>query len=250
MNEHPAPGAAADPRWRPERVLVVDDEHELVRTVSAYLAQAGYEVLAAYDGEAALHVIQRERPDLVVLDLMLPGRDGWAVTRWLRADREFHRLPILMLTARSDDTDKVVGLELGADDYVTKPFNPREVVARVRALLRRSHPDDAPEVLQSGVLLLDVARHEVQVAGVPVALTATEFRLLQTFMQHPGQAFSRGQLIERALGDDFDGYDRTLDSHIRNLRKKIEPDPAEPTFIETVYGLGYRLAVGPERAAQ
>ena len=235
---------------RVQRILVVDDERELVRAVRAYLEQAGYQVLTAYDGETALHVIRREQPDLVVLDLMLPDRDGWDLTRVVRADPHLAMLPILMLSARIEDADKIVGLELGADDYMTKPFNPREVVARVRALLRRSLPAvDAStgQVLQVGEVLLDLGRHEVMVRGRAVELTPTEFKLLEQLMEHPGQAFTRAALIERGLGYDYEGVERTLDSHIRNLRRKIEPEPGQPTYIQTVYGVGYRLA-GPPMA--
>jgi two-component system alkaline phosphatase synthesis response regulator PhoP len=230
-----------------QRVLVVDDDREIVRLVRAYLEQAGFQVLAAYDGETALHAIRRERPDLVVLDLMLPDRDGWDVTRVVRADPSLAGIPILMLTARVDDTDKIIGLELGADDYVTKPFNPREVVARVRSVLRRSQSGGAlspRRVLQLAGLLLDLDRHEVMLDGQPVELTPTEFDLLRTLMENPGYAFTRMELIEQGLGYEYAGMERTLDSHVKNLRKKIEPDPKQPTYIQTVYGVGYRL-VGP-----
>jgi two-component system alkaline phosphatase synthesis response regulator PhoP len=230
-----------------QRILVVDDDKEIVRLVGAYLEQAGFLVLTAYDGETALHAIRRERPDLVVLDLMLPDRDGWDVTRIVRGDSALAATPIIMLTARVEDTDKIVGLELGADDYVTKPFNPREVVARVRSVLRRSQPEgrqSQPRVLQLGSLMMDLGRHEVMMDGQPVELTPTEFDLLQTLMENPGYAFTRMELIEQGLGYEYVGMERTLDSHVKNLRKKIEPDPKQPTYIQTVYGVGYRL-VGP-----
>ncbi len=223
------------------RILVVDDDREVVRLIRAYLEQAGFEVLAAYDGDTAVHVIRRDRPDLLLLDLMLPGMDGWAITRLVRADPSLAHIPIIMLTARVDDTDKIVGLELGADDYVTKPYNPREVVARVRARLRQ--PDVAPpQTLRVGGLEMDVRRRDVRVDGRPIELTPTEFSLLQVLMEQAGYVLTRGELTRRALGVEFDGVERTLDSHIRNLRQKIEPDPANPTYVQTVYGVGFRLA--------
>jgi two-component system alkaline phosphatase synthesis response regulator PhoP len=230
-----------------KRILVVDDDKEIVRLVRAYLEQAGFQVLIAYDGETALHTIRRDRPDLVVLDLMLPDRDGWDITRIIRGDSALTDLPIIMLTARVEDTDKIIGLELGADDYITKPFNPREVVARVRSVLRRSGSSGTlgqPRVLQLADLLMDLDRHEMMVDGQPVELTPTEFDLLRTLMENPGYAFTRMELIEQGLGYEYEGLERTLDSHIKNLRRKIEPDPSQPTYIQTVYGVGYRL-VGP-----
>ncbi len=227
------------------RILVVDDDREVVRLIRAYLEQAGFEVLAAYDGDTAVHIIRRERPDLLLLDLMLPGKDGWAITRLVRADPALAHTPIIMLTARVDDTDKIVGLELGADDYVTKPYNPREVVARVRARLRQ--PDVAPpQTLRVGGLEMDVRRRDVRVDGRPVELTPTEFSLLQVLLEQAGYVLTRGELTRRALGVDFEGVERTLDSHIRNLRQKLEPDPANPTYVQTVYGIGYRLAEAAE----
>ena len=227
------------------RILVVDDDREVVRLIRAYLEQAGFEVLAAHDGNTAVHVIRRERPDLLLLDLMLPGKDGWEITRLVRSDAALAHIPIIMLTARIDDTDKIVGLELGADDYVTKPYNPREVVARVRARLRQ--PDVAPaQTLRAGGLEMDVRRRDVRVDGRPVELTPTEFSLLQVLIEQAGYVLTRGELTRRALGVDFEGVERTLDSHIRNLRQKIEPDPTNPTYVQTVYGVGYRLAEAAE----
>ena len=230
-----------------QRILVVDDDKEIVRLVRAYLEQAGFQVLIAYDGETALHVLRRDRPDLVVLDLMLPDRDGWDITRLVRADGVLASTPIVMLTARVEDSDKIIGLERGADDDITKPFNPREVVARVRSVLRRSQSDatqSQPRALQLGGLLMDLDRHEVMLDGRPIELTPTEFELLRTLMENAGYAFTRMELIEQGLGYEYEGMERTLDSHIKNLRKKIEPDPKRPTYIQTVYGVGYRL-VGP-----
>jgi two-component system alkaline phosphatase synthesis response regulator PhoP len=224
------------------RVLVVDDDKQIVRLLQSYLEKAGMTVLTAHDGETALHVIRRERPDLVVLDWMLPGRDGWDITRRLRADEHLAATPIVMLTARVEDTDKILGLELGADDYVTKPFNPAEVVARARAVLRRaSGPPRPARVLEIRGLRLDLDRHEVNVDGRAVETTPTEFALLRALMENPNHAFTRGELIEKALGYNYEGLDRTVDSHIRNLRKKIEGDPSQPEHIETVFGVGYRM---------
>jgi two-component system alkaline phosphatase synthesis response regulator PhoP len=224
------------------RILVVDDDKQIVRLVQAYLERAGYQVLTAYDGETALHTIRRERPDLVVLDLMLPDRDGWEITRMVRSDESLAALPIIMLTARVEDTDKIVGLELGADDYIAKPFNPQEVAARVRAVLRRAGSMPVTSrVIQVGGLRLDLNRHEVALDGVPIELTPTEFDLLKVLLEQRGHAFTRLELVEKGLGYSYEGMERTIDSHIKNLRRKIEPDPGHPTYIETVYGVGYRL---------
>jgi two-component system alkaline phosphatase synthesis response regulator PhoP len=230
----------------PQRILVVDDDKQIARLLRAYLEQAGFQVLVAYDGETALHAVRRERPDLIVLDLMLPDRDGWEITRLVRGDPTVASTPIVMLTARVEDTDKVVGLELGADDYVTKPFNPQVVIARVRAVLRRATAEPVqPRLLQVSELLMDVDRHEVSVAGQAVNLTSTEFEFLRALMQHPDHAFTRLELIERALGYEYEGLERTVDSHIKNLRRKIEPDAKKPIYVETVYGVGYRLQGEP-----
>jgi two-component system alkaline phosphatase synthesis response regulator PhoP len=230
-----------------QQILVVDDDQDIVRLVRAYLEKGGFQVLTANDGETALHILRRDRPALVVLDLMLPDRDGWDITRLVRSDSTLADTPIIMLTARVDDTDKIIGLELGADDYVTKPFNPREVLARVRTVLRRtqgSSPARQPRVLQYAGLMMDLDRREVMVRGRPVDLTATEFNLLRTLLESPGYAFTRSELIEQALGYEYEGSERTLDSHMRNLRRKIAPANGEPVYIQTVYGVGYRLA-GP-----
>ncbi len=229
-----------------QRILVVDDDKEIVRILRAYLEKAGYNVLTAYDGETALHVMRSDRPDLVVLDLMLPDRDGWDITRIVRGDPALAATPIIMLTARVESDDKILGLDIGADDYIPKPFNPHEVVARVRAVLRRSSEGPIqPHVIQIGSLLLDVDRHEVQLEGRSVELTPTEFDLLKTLMENPGHAFTRLALIEQGLGYAYEGMERTLDSHIRNLRRKIESDPSDPMYIKTVFGVGYRM-LGPE----
>lgn len=230
-----------------ERILVVDDDKEITRLLRSYLEQAGYDVLLAHNGETALHTLRRDRPDLLVLDLMLPDRDGWDVTRLVRADATLADTPIIMLTARIEDTDKILGLELGADDYITKPFNPREVLARIRAMLRRQQritDHGATAILQVGQLRLDIARHDVTLNGVLLDLTRTEFSLLQTLMQNPGYVFTRSELIEKALGHSYESIERSLDTHIKNLRRKVGDDPKEPAYIQTVYGVGYRMA-GP-----
>ncbi len=225
-----------------QRILVVDDDRQLARLVRSYLEQAGYQVEVVYDGETALRALRQARPDLLVLDLLLPDRDGWEITRLVRADAALAGLPIIMLTARVDDADKIVGLEFGADDYITKPFNPREVIARVRAVLRRSAGPLTPGAIrQVGALQMDLDRHTVTRAGQRVDLTPTEFGLLRVLLEHPGQVVTRAQLIERVLGEDYVGLDRTVDSHIKNLRKKLEPDPGQPAIIQAVFGVGYRL---------
>lgn len=225
-------------------ILVVDDDPKIVRLLRSYLEQAGFGVEIAADGESALYQIRGLRPDLVVLDLMLPGRDGLDVTRTVRGIPGLSSTPILMLTARVDDIDRILGLEMGADDYVTKPFNPREVVARIKAILRRSQPaasEGPSEVLRVDSLTLDVQSHRVSNRGVSVDLTPSEFDILQLLMHHPGQAFSRTQIIDQGLGYEYAGLERTVDSHIKNLRRKLEADPKEPRLIETVFGVGYRL---------
>jgi two-component system, OmpR family, alkaline phosphatase synthesis response regulator PhoP len=225
-------------------ILVVDDDLEIVRLLRAYLEQASYQVSVAHDGETALHMLRQERPNLMILDLMLPDRDGWDITRTVRSDSVLKNIPIIMLTARIEDTDKIIGLDLGADDYITKPFNPREVVSRVRAVLRRMQVDtasDAAEILECGAIHMDVAQRKVSVNHQDVELTPTEFELLRTLMENPGFVFTRSTLIERSLGFDYESLERTLDTHIKNLRKKIEPNPREPTYIQTIYGVGYRM---------
>ncbi|MBN1136081.1 MAG: response regulator transcription factor [Anaerolineae bacterium] len=223
-------------------ILVVDDEARIVKLVRDYLERAGFAVLSARDGETALVLARRERPDLIVLDLMLPEVDGLDVCRHLRQESA---VPIIMLTARVEEADRIVGLELGADDYVTKPFSPRELVARVRAALRRASGQVGPaSVIRVGDLQLDTVTMTAIVGGQPVDLTPTEFQLLATLARQPGRIFSREQLLEAIHGVAFDGYDRSVDSHIKNLRRKIESDPHRPRHIETIYGVGYRLA-GP-----
>lgn len=226
-----------------QQILVVDDDKSIIKIVQAYLEQAGYAVLTAGNGALAMDLLLSEKPDLVLLDLMLPDRDGWEITSAIRHDKRLATTPIIMLTARVDDSDKIVGLELGADDYITKPFNPREVVARVRALLRRRQLDQADPVttLVVGALQLDLGARTLRLDGTLVEVTPTEFNLLQLLMESPGHTFDRELLLEKALGYGYEGFGRTLDTHIRNLRKKIEPDPKNPSYIQTVYGIGYRL---------
>ncbi len=221
------------------KILIVDDESKIVSLVRAYLEKAGYAVVTAEDGQTALIQARRERPDLVILDLMLPGIDGLEVARILRRERD---LPIIMLTARVDDTDRIVGLELGADDYVTKPFNPRELVARVRAVLRRTGAAvTAPELLRAGAIVLDVSAHRVAVDGRQVELTPTEFDLLAVLMQNAGRAFTRLELLDKVQGYAYEGYERTVDAHVKNLRAKLGDDPRRPLYIQTVYGIGYKF---------
>ena len=220
------------------RILVVDDEPKIVQLVRDYLERAGFAVSTARDGNEALMRAHRERPDLIVLDLGLPQLDGLEVTRRLRRDSG---VPIIMLTARDDETDKVVGLELGADDYVTKPFSPRELEARVRAVLRRQTRDAEAEVLRAGDLTLDIPRLRTEVSGRLVELTATEFQLLTALVRQPGRVFTRAQLLDAIHGVAFDSYERAIDAHVKNIRRKIEPDPRSPRYLLTVYGVGYRL---------
>ena len=231
----------------PARLLVVDDDPQIIRLLQAYLEQAGFVVLTAPEGETAWQLIRRERPDLVILDLMLPKRDGWDITRRVRADEHLAGMPIVLLTARVADSDKMEGFDLGADDYITKPFNDLEVVARAKAVLRRAKGQPLqPHILEVRGLRLDLDEHSARLDGQALVLTPTEFALLRTLLEAPGRAFTRGELIDRALGFQFEGLERTLDSHIKNLRKKIEPHPAQPDYIETVLGVGYRLRGGNE----
>ena len=221
-------------------ILVVDDEARIAQLARDYLEHAGFAVVVAGDGPAALTAVRQRRPDLVVLDLGLPGLDGLDVTRELRRGST---IPIVMLTARDDELDKLLGLELGADDYLTKPFSPRELVARVRAVLRRAErPVEATETIQAGDVVLDVPRMRTEVAGTPVDLTPTEFQLLATLASSPGRIFTRSQLLDALRGVAFETYERAIDSHIKNLRRKLEPDPREPRYVLTVYGVGYRFA--------
>ncbi|HQY91097.1 response regulator transcription factor [Caldilinea sp.] len=223
-----------------ELILVVDDEQRIVRQARDYLEHGGFRVLEAGDGVTALAMARQARPDLIVLDLNLPGMDGLDVCRTLRRESD---VPIIMLTARVEETDRLIGLELGADDYITKPFSPRELVARVRAIFRRVQKD----VVQSGLLRaadleIDLNGHRVLRGGEAIQLSRTEFTLLIVLAQHPGQTFSRGQLVDRLHNVSFQGFDRSIDAHIKNLRRKLEPAPGEPRYVLTVFGVGYKFA--------
>ena len=237
-----------------QRILIVDDDRQIVRLLRAYLEKDGFRVLAAYDGATALQLVRSERPDLMLLDLMLPDRDGWELTRLVRGDPSLAATPIIMLTARVDDQDKIVGLEMGADDYVTKPFNPREIMARVRAVLRRARGEPvSAKVIEAGPLRVDVERHEVRVDGQPLDLTPTEFSLLQALAEHPGRALTRLELIETGLGYSYEGLDRTVDSHIKNLRRKLDEAGGAglgSELVETVFGVGYRMHAEPRPAKE
>ena len=220
-------------------ILVVDDEPKIVQLARDYLEHAGFGVVTARDGREALQAVRQDRPDLVVLDLGLPEVDGLDVTRTIRRDSN---LPIVMLTARDDEVDKLLGLELGADDYLTKPFSPRELVARVKAVLRRADAASAPsDVFRAADVVVDLPRMRAEVAGRTVELTPTEFELLATLARRPGRIFTRGQLLDEVRGVTFESYERAIDTHIKNLRRKIEPDPRQPRYILTVYGVGYRF---------
>ena len=221
------------------QILIVDDEPKITRIVGDYLTDAGFAVTVARDGREALMRARTERPDLIVLDLGLPGLDGLDVTRALRRDAG---VPIIMLTARAAEADRVVGLELGADDYVTKPFSPRELVARVRAVLRRHEVNVGSELLRAADLTLDVPRMRVEAAGRRIDLTPTEFALLEALARQPGRVFTRSQLLDAVHGVAFESYERAIDAHVKNIRRKLEPDPRRPRYLLTVYGVGYRLA--------
>jgi DNA-binding response OmpR family regulator len=225
-----------------QKILVVDDEREIIKLVKAYLEQAGFKVVTAADGQEGLTVFRHERPDLVVLDLSLPRIDGLDVCRTIRRESD---TPVIMLTARVEEHDRLIGLELGADDYMIKPFSPREVVARVRAVLRRVRPTPStPEIITAAEVTLDLVRHSASVAGKPLDLTPTEFELLRALASEPGRAFSRMELLDVAQGEAYEGYERTIDTHIKNLRVKLEPDPKNPHYILTVYGVGYKFVEG------
>ena len=224
-------------------ILVVDDEPRIVDIARDYLARAGFQVTAAADGPAALEAARRAPPDLVVLDLGLPGMDGLDVARRLREDGD---VPIVILTARDEEVDRILGLELGADDYVTKPFSPRELVARVRAVLRRGERAQVEpgEVLRAVGVVVDVPRMRVTVGDQHVELTPTEFQLLQTLVAQPGRVFTRAQLLDALHGVAFESYERAIDTHVKNIRRKLEPEPHRPRYLLTVHGIGYRFADG------
>ncbi len=229
-----------------QKILIVDDEPDIVRLVRAYLERAGFAVVTAGEGGEALAVFRHERPNLVVLDLNLPGMDGLDVCRGMRRDSD---VPIIMLTARLEETDRLIGLELGADDYVVKPFSPREIVARVRAVLRRAEGTPVrPAVVSASGVTLDLTRRTASVDGRPLDLTTMEFDLLALLVEHPGQVFTRLQLLDRAQGNAYEGYERTIDAHIKNLRKKLGDDSQNPRYIETVRSVGYRFSQDKEPA--
>jgi two-component system OmpR family response regulator len=226
-----------------KRILVVDDEKRIVEIVKAYLERDGFKVTVAFDGKSALTLARKEKPDLIVLDLMLPEVSGWDVCRTLRKESG---VPVIMLTARDDVTDKIVGLELGADDYVTKPFDPKELLSRIRAVLRRYEGSTStPQMLTVGDLSIDVEKRTVRRGATSIELTSTEFDILQTLAASPGRVYTRMQLLDKVQGEAYEGYERTVDSHIKNLRKKLEPDPDHPRYIVTVYGAGYKMAEAP-----
>ena len=231
-----------------QTILVVDDEPQIVEVIRDYLKQAGYRVLTARDGQTAMTLARTEQPDLVILDLLLPGgMDGLEVCRRLRRDPALANMPVIMLTARIEETDRLIGLELGADDYVINPFSPREVVARVRAVLRRARGHaTTSSVVRAGELAVDLANRSVAVGGMAVSLTPTEFDLLAVMARNPGRPFTRAQLMDLVYDVAYAGYDRAIDSHIKNLRRKIEPDPREPHYVLTVYGVGYKFGTGLE----
>jgi len=227
------------------RILVVDDNPKIVDVLRAYLEGEGFEVATAADGPAALEAAAASRPDLALLDVMLPGIDGIELTRRFQRDYD---LPVILVTARTDEIDRLIGLEVGADDYISKPFSPREVVARVKAVLRRIERAEQPhahEVLRVGDLEVDLAGRGVTVDGTGADLTRTEFDILATLAAHPGRVYTRMQLMEAAQGDAFEGYERTIDAHVKNVRRKLGDDPRDPRYIQTVFGVGYKLEVRP-----
>ena len=221
-----------------KKVLVVDDDEKTVELVKLYLNRDGYRVITAYEGKETKPLAREAHPDLIVLDLMLPGIDGLEICRTLRQESD---IPIIMLTAMTTDEDRLRGLDLGADDYVTKPFSPRELAARVRAVLRRIPGERGPDKITYCDLTLDFLKHEASVSDRSLKLTPVEFKILGAMAKEPGRVFSRAQIIEKALGYDFDGFDRTIDVHILKLRRKLEPDPRHPRYIQTIYGAGYKL---------
>lgn len=228
----------------PKKIIVIDDEPQIVKVLKAYLENAGFQVVTAADGPAALLTFQREKPDFMILDLNLPGLDGLDICRAVRRESN---IPILMLTARVEEADRLIGLELGADDYVVKPFSPREVVARVRTIFRRTTAGPTqPEIIRVGDLAIDLEQHTVNLAGRAIDLTPTEFEILVALAKQPKRVFSRLQIMEQAQGDAYEGYERTIDAHIKNLRFKLEPDPKKPIYIQTVFGLGYKFEAGAD----
>ena len=225
-------------------VLIVDDDVKLVKLLQTYFEKDGFITYSANDGLDALNIVRERKPDIMVLDLMLPGMDGWDVCRKIRRDNE---IPIIMLTARDDESDRLVGLEIGADDYVTKPFSPKEVVARAKVVLRRIHKEVVrPAPIKMGSLTIDLERHLVMREKDAVELTPTEFKILELLAANAEKVFSRLQIVEQTQGVAFDGYERTIDAHIKNIRRKLELNPKEPEYIKTVYGIGYKLSGGTD----
>ena len=225
-----------------QKILIIEDEVKISRVISLYLEQSGFQVIPVYDGALAFAAYQKEHPDLVILDLMLPHVDGWEICRQIRRSNE---TPIIMLTAQGEETDRILGLELGADDYITKPFSPREVVARVRALFRRTRGQIVPN---AQVILQDISinleKHVMLCAGQPLELTPIEFEILLALAKHPGQVFTRLQLLEAAQGTAYEGYERAIDQHIKNLRAKLGDDARHPHYIQTIFGVGYKSLEG------
>ncbi len=223
----------------PEKILLIDDEAKITRTLKLYLEQAGYKTVSVQDGALAMPAFHHERPDLVILDILLPHQDGWEICRQIRSTSS---VPIIMLTAQGEETDRIVGLELGADDYIAKPFSPREVVARVRAVFRRTQGQvQPPRMLEAGPVTLSIEQHAAAINGTTVELTPIEFDLLATLLQHPGQVFTRLQLLENTQDAAYEGYERAIDQHIKNLRAKLGDDARSPRYILTVYGVGYKF---------
>jgi two-component system alkaline phosphatase synthesis response regulator PhoP len=224
-----------------KKILVVDDEPQIVKVLKAYLEKAGFQVVTASNGKVVLSIFQQEKPDFLILDLNLPGMDGLDICKAIRRDSN---IPILMLTARVEETDRLIGLELGADDYVIKPFSPREVVARVKTIFRRTTAEtEKPDLIQVGSLVINLEEHTANLGGKSIDLTPTEFEILVTLARQPKRVFSRLQIMEQAQGDSFEGYERTIDAHIKNIRLKMEPNPKKPIYIQTVFGMGYKLEV-------
>jgi two-component system response regulator BaeR len=222
-----------------KQIMVVEDESKIARIVQDYLENAGYKVILLSHGDDAVPQFKKSKPDLIILDIMLPGKDGIEICREIRRTSN---VPIIMLTAKVEEVDRLIGLELGADDYICKPFSPREVVARVKAVLRRTHPEPVRESIESGPINLNTVKHQVTISGKELQLTNSEFELLRVFMEQPERVFSRNDLIAMVQGYDFEGYDRTIDSHIKNLRKKMDKEMPSQKLIRTVYGVGYKFS--------
>lgn len=220
-------------------VLIVEDDKKLAELVQTYFLKEGFATIVVHDGLSGVRLAEERRPDILVLDLMLPGLDGWEVCRRIRKNSD---VPIIMLTARDEETDRLIGLEIGADDYVTKPFSPREVVARAKVILRRTHKQPLSQITRIGSLLIDTGSHEVRKGDEKIELTPTEFKILELFTANSGRVLSRLQIVEKIQDYAFEGYDRTIDAHVKNLRRKIEDNPKEPRLIQTVYGLGYKFS--------